>query len=89
MKLRGLQDLLPFLNVLRREKISYQLDCIRDDAIMVTLTVVGARIEVDFFDDHIEFGVFEGDESVEDDPDLLFRIIRERWHDRAPSSTVA
>ena len=81
MKLRGLQDLLPFLNVLRKEKISYQLDCIRDDAIMVTLTVVGARIEVDFFDDHIEFSVFEGDESVEDDPDLLFRIIRERWHD--------
>ena len=48
---------------------------------MVTLTVVGARIEVDFFDDHIEFSVFEGDESVEDDSDKLFRIIRERWHD--------
>ena len=81
MKLRGLEDLLAFVNVLRKEKISYQLDCVRDDAIMVTLTVVGARIEVDFFDDHIEFSVFEGDESVEDDSDKLFRIIRERWHD--------
>ena len=81
MKLRGLEDLLAFLNVLRKEKISYQLDCVRDDAIMVTLTVVGARIEVDFFDDHIEFSVFEGDESVEDDSDKLFRIIRECWHD--------
>jgi hypothetical protein len=81
MKLSGLQDLLPFLNFLRKEKIWYKLDCCREDAIMVTLTVVGARIEVDFFDDHIEFSVFSGDESVEDDPDLLFRIIRERWHD--------
>jgi hypothetical protein len=81
MKLRSLGDILAFVNVLRKEKISYQLDCVRDDAIMVTLTVVGARIEVDFFDDHIEFSVFEGDESVEDDSDKLFRIIRERWHD--------
>ena len=81
MKLRGLEDLLAFLNVLRKEKISYQLDCVRDDAIMVTLTVVGARIEVDFFDDHIEFSVFEGDESVEDYSDKLFRIIHERWQD--------
>ena len=81
MELRGLQDLLPFLNLLRDEKISYRLDCMRDSAVMVTLTVVGARIEVELFDDHIEFSVFEGDESVEDDPDVLFRIIRERWHD--------
>jgi hypothetical protein len=81
MKLNGLQDLVPFLNFLRKEKISYELDCVRDDAIMVTLTVVGARIEVEFFDDHIEFSVFEGDESVDDDSDRLFRIIRERWHE--------
>jgi hypothetical protein len=81
MKLSGLQDLFPFLNFLRKEKIFFELDYERDNAIMVTLTVVGARIEVEFFDDHIEFSVFTGDESVEDDPDLLFRIIRERWHD--------
>jgi len=81
MKLNGLQDLLPFMNFLRKEKIWYRMDCLRDDAIMVTLTVVGARIEVEFFDDHIEFSVFEGDESVDDDTDRLFRIIRERWHE--------
>jgi hypothetical protein len=81
MKLSGLQDLFPFLNFLRKEKIFFELDYERDNAIMVTLTVVGARIEVEFFDDHIEFSVFTGDESVDDDPDLLFRIIRERWHD--------
>ena len=80
MKLRGLQDLFTFLNFLRNEKIFFELDYERDNAIMVTLTVVGARIEVEFFDDHIEFSVFTGDESVEDDPDRLFRIIRERWH---------
>ena len=80
MKLRGLQDLFTFLNFLRKEKIFFELDYERDNAIMVTLTVVGARIEVEFFDDHIEFSVFTGDESVEDDPDLLLRIIRERWH---------
>jgi hypothetical protein len=79
MKLTGLPDLLPFLLFLRKSKISFTIECIRDDAIMVTFTVVGARIEVDFFDDHIEYSVFTGDESVEDDPEKLFRTIDEHW----------
>jgi hypothetical protein len=80
MKLSGLQDLLPFINFLREEKIWYKLDCEQDDAIMVSLTVVGARIEVYFYDELIGFSVFSGSEAVVEDSDLLFRIIREHRH---------
>lgn len=50
---RGIKDLIPFLNFLDREKIYYRLDHLRDDSIMVSFTLVGMRVELDFFDDHI------------------------------------
>ena len=43
---------------------------------MVTITIIGARIEVDFFDDHIEYSVFRGSEDVLDDQHALFEMIR-------------
>lgn len=44
---------------------------------MVTITLFGARVEIDFFDDHIEYSVFKGDEGVLDDQPALFGMIRE------------
>ncbi len=73
--LNGIRDLIPFLAFLRQNKVWFQLDQVSDDAVMVTLTLVGARIEVYFFDDHIEFSRFTGDESVERDVGLLFHLI--------------
>ena len=81
MQMRGIQDLLSFLQFLRKEKIHYRLDCVRDDAVMVTMTLVGARVEIDFFDDHIEFSAFVGDESVDDETEALLNLIREHWGD--------
>ncbi len=42
---------------------------------MVTFTLVGKRMEVDFFKDHIEYSIFSGDESVEDDVPKLLGMI--------------
>ena len=75
MKLNGIGDLLPFLNLLKDHSIVYRLEHMRPDSIMVTLTLVGARVEVDFFDDHIEYSVFKGDERVLDDQEDLFRLL--------------
>ncbi len=73
--LRGLRDLLPFLNFLGENSVWYVVQHTRADAIMVTITLVGERIEIEFFEDHIEFSRFTGDESVQRDVGLLFRPI--------------
>ena len=75
MKLNGICDLLPFLNFFKDHSFFYRLEQMRPDSIMVTLTLVGARVEVDFFDDHIEYSVFKGDERVLDDQQDLFRLL--------------
>ena len=78
MNLRGMPDLLAFLNFLRDRKIWFRLEHLRDDAVMVSVHMVGTRLEVEFFDEHIEYSVFEGDESVHDDQVRLFQLIDER-----------
>jgi hypothetical protein len=73
-------DLLRFLQ--RLHDISgtpwYRLEHSRYDAITVAVDMPGIRLEIDFFDDHIEYSTFEGDESVFDDQDRLFALIEER-----------
>ena len=74
-ELSGLKDLLPFLNYLEENKIWYVIVHDSHDAIMVAITLVGERIEIEFFDDHVEYSRFKGDESVEEDQDVLFGLI--------------
>jgi hypothetical protein len=76
-ELRGLSDLLPFLNFLKAKGVWYVIQHLRDDAIMVTITLLGERIEVEFFDDHIEYSRFIGTEDVEEDQKLLFNLIED------------
>jgi len=80
MELTGIRDLIAFLNHLRDSSISYTLAHDRADSVMVCYTLVGARIELDFFDDHIEYSVFTGDESVLEDQEKLFPMIN-HWRD--------
>ena len=75
MELNGIRDLIPFLNFLKDSHIFFRLEHERADSIMVCFTLVGARIELDFFDDHIEYSVFTGDEFVLEDQAELFRMI--------------
>lgn len=81
MRLNGIKDLLSFLNDLDKQSIYYRLDHLRDDSIMVSFTLVGLRIELDFFDDHVEFSYFKGSEGVETDIALLASLIKEHWGD--------
>jgi len=81
MQLTGITDLLSFLNYLGKERIHYRLDHLREDSIMVSFTLVGARVELDFFEDHVEFSFFTGNEDVETDTRLLTDLIKRHWGD--------
>jgi hypothetical protein len=70
-----LMTLISFLN---RNRIHFRLDQQSDDAVMVSFSLVGMRIEVEVFDDRLEFSTFEGDESVETSEDKLYLLIKER-----------
>ena len=77
MTLTGIKDLLPFVEFLRDRKIWFRMDSLRHDAITVEIHLVGIRLEVEFFDDHIEYSTFTGDETVQDDQKKLFDILSE------------
>jgi hypothetical protein len=79
MQLNGIKDIFSFLNYLKKEGIHYRLDHLRHDSIMVSFTLVGMRVELDFFDDHVEFSFFKGSEEVETDVRLLATLIEEHW----------
>jgi len=81
MKLEGLKDILSFLQFLNQRKVQFVLSQERTDSIMVSFTLVGVRVEVDFFDDHIEYSLFTGDEWVLDDQAALVSLIRDKTDD--------
>ncbi|MBV8501400.1 MAG: hypothetical protein JO006_06765 [Paucibacter sp.] len=50
----------------------------RPDTVLVTLTLVGERVEVDVFDDgHMEVARFAGNEDIVDDAELLEALIEQ------------
>lgn len=66
------------LNALEGMGAHYSLSRHRSDTIMVSVTLVGKRIEIDVFEDnHVEYSIFAGDESVLSDIDALFAMIRD------------
>lgn len=81
MQPMGMKDLLSFLNYLDKEGIYYRLDHLREDSLMVSFTLVGMRVELDFFDNHVEFSPFIGNEEVETDTTLLADMIKRHWGD--------
>ncbi len=57
--------ILDFLGRLKRAKIQYALEQIRDNAIMVNVTVPGERWEIEFTaDGAIEIEIFKSDGSI-------------------------
>ena len=75
MQLKGLGDILEFLDFLKKNHHWYRLDHVRYNAVMVTIHTAGMRIEVEFFVDHIEYGIFSGDESVFEDQNQLIKLL--------------
>jgi hypothetical protein len=67
--------MIAYLNMLDDKGVSYTLEHDRPDAITATVSIVGARIEIDFLDGRIEYTVFSSDEQVSDDMQTLQRMI--------------
>jgi hypothetical protein len=68
--------LYSILNKFDEARLSYTLGRHRADTILVCVTFVGLRVEVDVFNDgHMEVSCFRGDESIEGDVELISRLI--------------
>jgi hypothetical protein len=78
---RDILDIFKFLEHLRAAGIHFKLRSSRDDSVSVDFTLVGCRVEVDFFEDHIEFSYFTGDESVHDDWKIMQSLLDKHWSD--------
>lgn len=72
----GAHPLYGLLRRLEDAKIHFTLARHREDTVLVTLTLVGERVEVDVFEDgHMEVSRFPGNEDVVGDADLVLRLI--------------
>lgn len=70
--------LYDLLSELESARIHFRVSRHRPDTILVTLTVVGERVEIDVFDDgRMEVSRFKGSEAVSEEADLVKRIIAE------------
>ena len=77
----GLQRMLEFLDVLREKGIHYRIERQSPDALMVTFSLGGVCIEVNFFVDEIEFSYFKGAQGGEMSDTILKDLLRENWSD--------
>jgi hypothetical protein len=77
MKLNGLKDILKFLNMLDKMNLFYFISHPRPETLKVHFTLVTLRVEIEFFEDHIEYSLFKGNEEVLDDQSDLFNLIKE------------
>jgi hypothetical protein len=78
---KGIKDIFVFLEALREARIHFSLHQYRDDSITVFFTLVGCRVEVDFFIDHIEFSHFDGNEDVHVDWAIMQGLLDKHWSD--------
>jgi hypothetical protein len=76
----GLRRMLDFLEFLGEKGIEFRMEQQRPEAVMVKFVMVGYRVEVEFFEEGIEYSVFTGDESVEVDEKKLYDLINEKWY---------
>ncbi len=70
--------LYKILQDLDAAKIHYRLEKYREDTIMICLTVVGARIEIEVFNNgNIETSIFKGNEDIVSGIEPVNKIIAE------------
>ena len=70
--------LFTLLAELEAAKIHFTLGRHRPDTVLVTLTFVGERVEVDVFDDgHMEVSRFKGMEDILGGSELVAKLIEE------------
>jgi hypothetical protein len=79
MKNDGWKSMLELLDLLRGKNIEFKLDQQQPQALMVSFALVGIRVEVEFFEDELQFSVFRGTEDVLTDKKALYQLINENW----------
>ena len=68
--------LYQILEELDEAKIHYQLERTRENSIMICVAIIGARIEIEVFNDgNIESSIFKGNESIISGMDFVKKII--------------
>ena len=78
---KDIRDIFTFLESLSALGIHFRLRSSRDDSISVDFTLVGCRVEVDFFADHIEFSYFTGSEHAHDNWAIMQSLLDKHWSD--------
>ena len=76
MELQGIKDLIPFLDLLRDEKVHFFIEQHSFDSVTVTFTIIQFRVEVYFYEDCVNFSYFKGDEGVSSNPELLLAFAK-------------
>jgi hypothetical protein len=70
--------LFDLLGRLDSASIYYTISRHREDTVLITLTLVGERVEIDVFEDgHMEVSRFQGDEDIVGGEELVMRLIEE------------
>jgi hypothetical protein len=70
--------LYELMRELEAASIHFTIGRYRDNTVLVTLTLVGERVEVDVFEDgHMEVSRFPGSEAIVGDEELVRQLIRE------------
>lgn len=70
--------LYELLQKLEAAKIHFTLGRWREDTVLVTLTLVGERVEIDVFEDgHMEVSRFRGSEDIVGGAELVEQLIEE------------
>lgn len=68
--------LYELLNELESARTHFTLGRHRPDTVLVTLTLVGERVEIDVFEDgHMEVSRFRGGEDIVGSSELVWRLI--------------
>lgn len=75
-ELRGIRDIIAFTSYLREKNICHAFQQVADDYITVRVDILNSRIEVDFYEDHIEYNHFDGREDILTDQTKLFAMLR-------------
>lgn len=71
MKTALFTKFLTFLNQLQQNKINYQISHHRDEAVMITVSIVGERWEIEFLDNgDIEVEKFVSDGQIKGEEEL-------------------
>jgi hypothetical protein len=73
--LNGLRDLFAFCDFLEERRLVYTVDRPNDDTIQVDVRLAGARLEIDFYDRSVDYGVFFGDDRPQTDFPKLFDLV--------------